>query len=50
MENKELINLEIKQENLEEKNKIERIGIVDIEERKKYIDKGLIYIEKRPLY
>ena len=46
MENKELINLEIKQENLEEKNKIERIGIVDIEERKKYIDKGLIYIEK----
>ena len=46
MENKELINLEIKQENLEEKNKIERIGIVDIEERKKYIAKGLSYIEK----
>lgn len=46
MENKELINLEIKQENLEEKNKIESIGIVNIEERKKYIDKGLSYIEK----
>lgn len=46
MENKELVDLEIKQENLEEKNKIGKIDISDIEERKKYVNKGLSYIEK----
>ena len=45
MENKELVNLEIKQENLE-KNKIETMDFIEIGERKKYIDKGLSYIEK----